>query len=74
MEHRWKAEITNNPMRDYELCIEIWEADEHRATLERAGSGELVLTNYPSESAIRIPAVWLAKAIQQAEAKLPKND
>lgn len=74
MEHRWKAEITNNPMRDYELCIEIWEADEHRATLVRDGSGELVLTIYPSESTIPIPAVWLAKVMRQAEEELPKND
>ena len=74
MEHRWKAEITNNPTRDYELCIEIWEADEHRATLERNGSGKLILTIYPSEKAIRIPTVWLAKVMQQAEEELPKND
>lgn len=73
MEHSWKAEIANNPQRDYDLCVELWEADEHRATLQRDGSGTLVLTIRPSESAAQIPAVWLVKVLQQAEEELPRN-
>lgn len=67
----WTADITNDPDRDYALCIELWEGDTHRATLYRASEGDLRLTLHPSDAnAIEIPARWLAEVLSSAERDL----
>lgn len=64
----WTADITNDPDRDYTLCIELWEGEEHRGRIDRDASGELVLRMYGEAV---VPAAWLAKLLAQAEKELP---
>jgi len=74
MERQWLAEVTNDPRRDYDLCIQLSEADVHWALIERTDSGELVLTVDPSTKVVQIPAKWLAKILLGAEKDLPGGE
>ncbi len=71
MKIRWTADITNDPQRDYDLCIEICEGNEHRATIFRGSSGNLSLKVYPNKTAFEVPALWLVQLLQKAEEELP---
>lgn len=70
----WLADVSNDPRRDFDLCIEISRLDEHWGTLARSESGELVLTVYQSDKPVEIPAKWLAKILMAAEKDLPGGE
>lgn len=74
MQREWLAEITNDPRRDYDLCIVISESDRHRGTIARTESGELILTIDPLEAPVEIPARWLAEILLGADKDLPGGE
>jgi hypothetical protein len=39
MSGRWKADLTNDPDRDYDLIVELMEDDEYRGRIERSDKG-----------------------------------
>ncbi len=67
---RWRADITTNPTRDFELRIEVYESDVCRAIIERDASGCLMLQVFAEA---QIPAAWLAALIERAERELPRS-
>lgn len=71
MEMSWSADIGNDPERDYDLCIELYEDDHHRATLYRGESRRLVLKVFPGQEAFEVPGAWLRDIIDGAEKDLP---
>lgn len=74
MSGRWHADITNDPSRDFELCVDIYESEtHHRATIRRDASGELLLVWYPSkeQSPVQVPAGWLRDVLDRASRELP---
>ena len=73
MKSEWLAEVTNDPRRDFDLCIQLSQSDQHWALIERQESGELVLTVDPSKRTVQVPARWLAETIMAAERNLPRE-
>ena len=69
----WRAEIVNDPTRDFELCVELYESEYHRATIRRHLSGALVLVWFLSLDAdiVEVPAKWLQELLNRAERELP---
>ena len=67
----WLAEVTNDPRKDYDLCIQLSKEDVHWGLIERTGAGELVLNVDPSDKPVQIPAKWLAEILLAAERELP---
>ena len=67
----WTADLTNDPDRDYALCIDLWDGDEHRARIERDSAGSLLLRTYGAAS---IPVAWLIRLLTQAEDDLVDSD
>lgn len=64
----WTADVVNDPSRDYDLCVDLWEGDQHRATIFRSPEGEVRLKVYPSsDKAMEVPAHWLVEVLQRAE-------
>lgn len=74
MDNQWLAEVTNDPRRDYDLCIQLSEAAMHWALVERTDSGELVLTVDPSTKTVQVPVKWLAEILLAAEEELPGGE
>lgn len=60
---KWTVDWGNEAERGYELIMEFMEDGEDRARLELNSSDELVLTVYPSNKALQIPAALLASVI-----------
>lgn len=69
----WTAEITNNPEKDYSLCIELLQNDVAKARIERNPSGQLVVKIYPTDELVDIPAEWLASVLGGAEKTLQSS-
>lgn len=67
--HAWSADITNDPDRDFDLCIELWEGNEGRGRIQRDDRGVLMLRIYAADT--RIPAEWLATMLTAAARDLP---
>ena len=70
MEHAWKADVTNDPSREFSLCIDISFNDEHRATIFRPPNGDLILRWYADEKDADVPVTWLANVFQKAEREI----
>lgn len=75
MEALWHADITNNPDRDFELWIDLYEGPSHRGTILRDPAGSLVLRWFtePDKPAVDVPAAWLCSILASAEVDLPKS-
>jgi hypothetical protein len=69
----WHADVTNDPSRDYDLCIELSQGSHVRGTVSRNGLGELVLMWFASETPVEVSAAWLAGILESAETELPKR-
>ena len=74
MQGEWLADVTNDPRRDFDLCIEISKANEHWGTIAREENGELVLQVFASQKPAQVPARWLAEVLLAAERELPVKD
>ena len=62
----WTKLVASDYRRDFALTVELYEDDEHRATIMGTPSGELVLQIYPSEKGrFDIPARWLLSFMQE---------
>lgn len=70
MKHGWTADVANDPDRDYELCVELSLNAEHRASVLRLPSGELVIRWYADAKDAELPASWLIQVLQRAEREL----
>jgi hypothetical protein len=71
MTNEWSADVTNDPRYDYDLCVEVSHRGEHRMTIRRAPTGELVIEMYPAPSKVEVPADWLMSILTRAERELP---
>jgi hypothetical protein len=71
MDSLWTADITNDPARDFALCVEIYQGRRHRATIERCSLGKVVIRIFASEEVTEIPAMWFAEILDRAERELP---
>ena len=67
---QWVAEITNNPDKDYELCVELLEDDEHRAGIELSSPEQLILRVYNTEKDVSLPVDWLMQVITMAKQEM----
>ena len=67
---KWLAEVTYDPRRDFDLCIQLSEDDLHWALIERDDSGGIVLTVDPSTRQFRVPVGWLIEILSAAEKEL----
>ena len=67
----WTADVSNDPADEHNLRIELYEDDQHRATLHRGKSGQLMLTVFPDQGPVVVPAGWLRDIIDGAERDLP---
>ena len=67
---QWVAEITNNPDKDYELCVELLEDDEHRARIELSSPEQLILRVYNTEKDVSLPVDWLMQVIAMAKQEM----
>jgi hypothetical protein len=71
MNHRWTADIVNDPSKESALRVDISRNDEHRATILRAADGELVLRWYATEADEDVPLQWLLAVLEKANHELP---
>lgn len=67
MPHNWTADVTNDPARDFALCIDLSLDGEHRGTILRSAEGDLILRWYADEKAADVPVSWLVEILQRAE-------
>jgi hypothetical protein len=76
MTEKWHAEVTNDPTRDFELCIEIYENTRHRATVRRDASGLLTLVWFSKvdDAIVEVPAKWLQEILDRADRDLPIHE
>jgi len=70
MTNEWTADVTNDPRYDYDLCVEVSQRGEHRMTIRRATTGQLVIEMYPSPGLVEVPAEWLMGILRRAEQDL----
>ena len=70
MTGEWTADVANDPSNDYSLCIEIALDGEHRASIVRNDSGQLVLRWYADEADMDVPVKWLLDILQRANREL----
>ena len=68
----WDADVTNDPARDFELCIELTYGDKVRGTVRRDEAGVLVLTWCASTEDVTVSAEWLARILVSAQTDLPR--
>jgi hypothetical protein len=73
MSTRWHADVTNDPTRDFALCVDIYEDTRHRATVRRDRAGKLLLVWHPStgDTPLEVPAEWLRDVLDRASRDLP---
>lgn len=71
--NEWTADITNDPERDFDLCIDVYEGDVHRARIEPDGEGHLVLRVYAVPQDVSIPLQWLSGIIQRAQSEIGQS-
>jgi hypothetical protein len=69
---KWKADIVNDPTRDFDLAIDLWEDDIHRATISRRVDGDVELKIHPCSGPVTIPGRWLAQILEGAEKDFAK--
>lgn len=62
----WKADVGNDPDREFELVVELMEGNEYRGRLKRDDKGKIVLEVYGGDR-IQIPVKWLQGVIDRAE-------
>lgn len=68
---KWTSDITNNPNQGYDLCIELWEGNEHRGYVLKNKDGEIILQIFAaSNHCIEIPGKWLRSILERAEGDL----
>jgi len=68
---KWTADITNDPHKNFSLCVDIIEDNEHRATIFRAEDGQLKMRIFPSKNkSFDIPAQWINEILNKAELDL----
>ncbi len=65
----WTSDITNDPHRDYKLCVEIQEDGHHRARLFQDDDGVMLLRVFAGEEAT-IPVGWLLGIVGHFQADL----
>jgi hypothetical protein len=70
----WTADVTNDPDKDYRLCVDIYEDDVHKARIEKNSAGALVLRVYENAKDLTIPLHWLAGIIARAQNELAGSD
>lgn len=70
----WNAEIVNDPEHGYRLYLELLEDEAYRGRIELDESGQPILTVYPSETFVCIPANWLIKMFKGAQKDLTADD
>jgi len=66
----WTADISNDPSKEYQLCIELYEGEQHRGTISRDKSGQLVLKIFPGDGSFEVPCDWLRTIVESAEKDL----
>ena len=66
----WTADISNDPIRNMELYIELIEGGKYRGRVQRNVAGELELTIYGTEP-FSVPAAWLMDILSRASVDLP---
>lgn len=67
MSHNWTADLTNDPAREFSLCIDISLNGEHRATILRTPEGELLLRWYTDKRDVDVPVSWLLEVLRAAQ-------
>ena len=71
MKTKWRADITNNPNDDFNLCVEIFFDDEHVGTIKRNEQNIVEMTLHSSQREFRVPAQWLTEVLAKAMQDLP---
>ena len=72
MTQELQTDVVNDPLRDFELCIEISLPGRIIGSVFRVESGEIVLRIFPGSQAIDFPSQWLSELLQSAENDLPR--
>ena len=65
----WRADITNDPLDDYNLVVDIAQGNVHRASIVRV-NGRLVVRWYASAQDCEVPLDWLRDVLARAAEEL----
>jgi hypothetical protein len=66
---KWSAEISNDPIKDFNLYAELLGDGEYKGRIFRDETGELVLVIYGREN-VQVPLRWLQSISEELESDL----
>lgn len=69
----WEALFGNNPDKDFELEMELWEEGELRAMIRNTSDG-LELRMFAHTGDVTIPVSWLLDKLMLAQQDLKPED